>query len=116
MDATNTVAEEAVEAAVTSLEQSNNVLVTNTSVMKLEGSAVEFVAVEKCNNQLCCIKVTRLYLVCNKLDAMLDNGSPPDLLLDLTMLGKAIKVVKSLSLNLGLPTVSTALGEERGIR
>ena len=47
---------------------------------------------------------------------MLDAGSPPDLLLDLTKVGIASEVVKSLSVTLGLPTVASAYGEEGDIK
>ena len=47
---------------------------------------------------------------------MLDAGTPPDLVLDLTKIGISSEVVKSLSLTLGLPTVASALGEKGDIR
>ena len=47
---------------------------------------------------------------------MLDSGSPPDLVLDLTQAGISSEVIKSLSLTLGLPTVSASMGEEGDIR
>ena len=43
---------------------------------------------------------------------MLDAGTPPDLVLDLTKPGISSEIVKSLSLSLGLPTVAAAFGEE----
>ena len=42
---------------------------------------------------------------------MIDAGTPPDLVLDLTYGGSTSKVVKSLSLTLGLPTVTSTIGE-----
>ena len=42
---------------------------------------------------------------------MIDGGSPPDLVLDLSDAGDASEVAKSLSLSLGLPTVSSSMGE-----
>ena len=50
--------------------------------------------------------------VCVELDSMISAGSPPDLVLDFTLIGEASEVMKKISLNLGLPTVTTALGEE----
>jgi len=100
MDDGNTVAEEAVGAAMSYLEKNNKAKVAKKSMMKVEGSEA-YVTVEK---------------VCGELDAMLDSGSPPDLVLDLTLSGISSEVVKSLSLTLGLPTVSAALGEEGDIR
>ena len=49
---------------------------------------------------------------------MLDAGTPPDLLLDLTKLGMSVssEVVKSISLTLGLPTVSATYGDRKDIR
>ena len=47
---------------------------------------------------------------------MLDAGTPPDLVLDLTKNGISSEAVKLLSLSLGLPTVSAAFGEEGDIR
>ena len=43
---------------------------------------------------------------------MIEEGSPPDLVLDLTHRGD---MVKSLSLNLGLPTVTSSTGEAEDI-
>ena len=42
---------------------------------------------------------------------MIDAGTPPDLVLDLTYGGIASEVAKSLSLTLGLPTVTSTIGE-----
>ena len=50
--------------------------------------------------------------VCVELGSMISAGSPPDLVLDFTLIGEASEVMKKISLNLGLPTVTTALGEE----
>ena len=47
---------------------------------------------------------------------MIDGGTPPDLVLDLTKSGISSEVVKSLSLTLGLPTVAATFGEEGDIR
>ena len=43
---------------------------------------------------------------------MIDEGTPPDLVLDFTLGGMTSEVIKSLSLSLGLPTVTSTLGEE----
>ena len=42
---------------------------------------------------------------------MIDSGSPPDVVLDLSSSGDSSEVVKSLSLTLGLPTVTSSMGE-----
>ena len=42
---------------------------------------------------------------------MIDSGSPPDVVLDLSTAGETSEVAKSLSLTLGLPTVTSAMGE-----
>ena len=42
---------------------------------------------------------------------MIDSGSPPDVVLDLSSSGDSSEVVKSLSLTLGLPTVTSTMGE-----
>ena len=42
---------------------------------------------------------------------MIDAGNPPDLVLDLTYGSITSEVVKSLSLTLGLPTVTSTMGE-----
>ena len=47
---------------------------------------------------------------------MIDAGSPPDLVLDLTYGGIRSEVVKSLSLTLGLPTVTSTIGEAGDIK
>ena len=53
--------------------------------------------------------------VCSELDTMISAGTPPDLVLDFTLLGETSEVMKKISLNLGLPTVTSAIGEEREI-
>jgi len=100
MDAGNTVAEDAIGSAMTYLEKNKGAKVAKKSMIEVEGSEA-YVTVEK---------------VCGELDSMLDGGTPPDLVLDLTKIGISSEVVKSLSLTLGLPTVSAALGEEGDIR
>ena len=47
---------------------------------------------------------------------MIDSGSPPDVVLDLSTAGESSEVVKSLSLTLGLPTVSSSMGEAGHIK
>ena len=50
--------------------------------------------------------------VCAALDSMLDSGTPPSLVLDLTTGGVSSEVVKSLSLTLGLPTVTSSQAQD----
>ena len=47
---------------------------------------------------------------------MIDAGTPTDLVLDLTYGGITSEVVKSVSLSLGLPTVTSTVGEVGGIK
>ena len=47
---------------------------------------------------------------------MIDEGTPPDLVIDLSVGGEASEMVKSLTKSLGLPTVSTTQGGEKEIR
>ena len=47
---------------------------------------------------------------------MVDAGTPPDLVLDLTETGIRSEVTKAFSLELGLPTVTSALGEDYVVR
>ena len=47
---------------------------------------------------------------------MIDSGSPPDVVLDLSTAGDSSEVAKSLSLTLGLPTVTSTMGETEDIR
>ena len=47
-----------------------------------------------------------IYLkVCGIIDKMIDSGSPPDLIVDLT--NKETPIVRFISLSLGIPTVTT---------
>merc|ERR1719422_603704 len=48
--------------------------------------------------------------VCGKLSAMSDASASPDLLIDSTLAGKSSEIIKSLSLTLGIPTVSLTYG------
>ena len=54
--------------------------------------------------------------VCGSLEKMIDAGTPPDVIVDSTRAGTTSEVVKSLSLTLGLPTVSMSYGEAGDIR
>ena len=47
---------------------------------------------------------------------MIDEGNPPDLILDLSLGGISSEVIKSLSLTLGIPTVTSTMGEEGDIK
>ena len=47
---------------------------------------------------------------------MIDSGSPPDVVLDLSTAGDSSEVVKSLTRTLGLPTVSSSFGEAGDIK
>ena len=53
--------------------------------------------------------------VCGELDSMISAGSPPDLVLDFSLIGQTSEVMKQISRNLGLPTVTSAIGEEREV-
>ena len=46
---------------------------------------------------------------------MISAGSPPDLVLDFTLSGRTSEAMKKISLNLGLPTVTSALGEQKKV-
>ena len=50
--------------------------------------------------------------VCGAIDAMVDAGNAPDLILDTTYAGKTSEAIKSLSFSLGIPTVSESYGDE----
>ena len=54
--------------------------------------------------------------VCAEFDQMVSDGNPPDLVLDFTKMGVNSDIIKSVSLTLGLPTVSGSLGEEGDLR
>ena len=47
---------------------------------------------------------------------MIEAGSPPDLVLDLTNGGQGSEALKSLSRDLGLPTLTTSMGGPGDIR
>ena len=47
---------------------------------------------------------------------MIDSGTPPDVVLDLSIGGDTSEVTKSLSLTLGLPTVTSTMGEVADIQ
>ena len=53
--------------------------------------------------------------VCATLNSLIDSGNPPDLILDLTY-GNNSGAIKSLSLRLGLPTVTSSIGQENDIK
>ena len=47
---------------------------------------------------------------------MIDSGTPPDVVLDLSTAGDTSELVKSLSLTLGLPAVSSSMGKAGDIK
>ena len=51
--------------------------------------------------------------VCGVLDNMIDSGSPPDLIVDLT--NKETPIVRFISLSLGIPTVTTTSMEKESM-
>ena len=46
---------------------------------------------------------------------MIDAGTPPDLILDLSRGGDSSEIIKSVAFNLGLPTVSSTMGDKNDI-
>lgn len=60
--------------------------------------------------------VTGITALCAKLDAMIDSGTPPDVIIDSTRAGIMADVVKTMSWTLGYPTLSTSYGEKGDIR
>ena len=46
---------------------------------------------------------------------MIDAGTPPDLILDLSRGGDSSEIIKSVAFNLGLPTVSSTMGDKNEI-
>ena len=62
------------------------------------------------------LKVDTKDRVCAAIDAMIDEGNPPDLVLDYSYYGKNEGVIKDFSRKLGLPTVSATMGEPGDIR
>ena len=49
--------------------------------------------------------------VCRTLDSLIDAGTPPDLVLDLTRGGDASQIMKIVTANLGLPSITSGQGE-----
>ena len=54
--------------------------------------------------------------VCTEVDKMVDEGNPPDLILDLTTKGLASDIVQSFSLSLGIPTVAATFADVGGLK
>ena len=110
MDEGNSVAENGVKGGVSYVEKNNVGTVTTKQFIKLEHRK-KFQASKKCilfpDFQI----HLEISLVCAILDQMIDGGTPPDLVLDLTYGGVTSEVIKSLSLTLGLPTVTSTMGE-----
>ena len=50
------------------------------------------------------------------METMIDSGSPPDLVLDLSVGGESSEMIKSVAFNLGLPTVSSTMGGQNDIQ
>jgi hypothetical protein len=49
-------------------------------------------------------------IVCSVYDKSVDAGTPPHIVLDLTWSGLSSEVMKALTRNLGLPTISGSYG------
>ena len=55
-------------------------------------------------------------LVCKVYDESVAAGTPPHLVMDLTTSGISSDVIKAITRNLGLPTISGSFGEINGIK
>lgn len=53
---------------------------------------------------------------CIKYDAMIDNQTPPDIVIDSTRSGHLSNVAKKMTAKLGLPTISTSYGTSGDIK
>ena len=53
---------------------------------------------------------------CTKYDAMVDNQTPPDIVIDSTRSGHLSNVAKKMTAKLGLPTISTSYGKSGDIK
>jgi ionotropic glutamate receptor len=93
-DERNIQAENGVDTAIKYLTQNNMANINKKSMVTLTGEA------NKAAGD-----------ICRELDSMIDSGAAPDVVLDLSAGGDTSEVAKSLSLTLGLPTVSTTMGE-----
>jgi len=99
MDEGNKVASNGIEGAINYVERNSLSTITSKKFIEL-GEEEPFQTVDK---------------VCGALDMMIDEGNPPDLILDLSLGGISSEVIKSLSLTLGIPTVTSTMGEEGDI-
>lgn len=62
------------------------------------------------------LKIWFWFLVCKVYDQSVAAGTPPHLVMDLTTSGLSSEVMKAVTRNLGLPTVSGSFGEINGIK
>ena len=62
------------------------------------------------------LKIWFSFLVCKVYDQSVAAGTPPHLVMDLTTSGLSSEVMKAVTRNLGLPTVSGSFGEINGIK
>ena len=93
----NKVAKETIEVALT--KPPNGVTLTNYEIIETDQTNMDLAKEE----------------FCNKYNAMIDNETPPDLVLDSTRSGAISKVVKMMSKKLGLPTLSMSYGQMEDI-
>ena len=54
--------------------------------------------------------------VCGLLDSMIDAGTPPDLVLDLTKVDDGSDMINMITRSLGLPTVTSSMGKVGNIQ
>jgi len=99
LDEGNRVAQNGIEGALNYVERNNLATIGSKTFLTL-AEEEPFQTVER---------------VCSKLDNLIDDGTPPDLILDLSYGDITSEVVKSLSLTLGLPTVTSTMGEKEDI-
>ena len=114
MDEGNSAAESGIQGGISYVENSlGSVTTVHWLVFEdISGYRKPFLATEKCIIFLLFSYIEKFFnTVCENLDEMIDAGTPPDLVLDLTYGGITSEVVKSLSLTLGLPTVTSTIGE-----
>ena len=111
VDEGDSVARSGVEGAVNYVTRNQLSTVTATTLLEVQEEEPSNTADQGDNNHPCVSQYT-LPPVCAALDSMLDAGSPPSLVLDLTTGGVSSEVVKSLSLTLGLPTVTSSQAQD----
>ena len=111
MEDDNSLVQQASESAVKMLSKTGAATLGKTSLLEIVQEDISMSL--KLGRKLWLMGFCKHFLpVCDVVDKMIDDGTPPDLVVDLTSRGSSTDVIQSLASNLGLPTIAATSAAE----